>query len=192
MHEAIGLWMLATVAARRVCLSWSGGVFTNLYLANCARSSLFTKTTAAEIGINLIRKAGIAPLLMPDEKGKNKGFELEIEPLPVRRYQAEPAVFDAFYAYRGALKAVTRTLELDDLDPSYSRFPMKAMRVALLFASLEGSMHIEMRHWARAQAITERWRANLHNLIDQLQTAGEAGRESTLESCVLQLRRPEN
>jgi hypothetical protein len=361
MHEAIGLWVLATVAARRVCLPWGAGVYTNLYLANCARSSLFTKTTAAEIGVELIRKAGLAPLLTPDEatpesfvrgltqkipqgftemkdeqrefvrrrlafagqrswaydefgmklsammredgtmaafrgllrifddnkpsyeretigrgvdfvqqpylsllasltpadirphakrgsalwgdgffarfsfvtpppgledtnkrlpeeeriipdallrplrdwhqwlgvpdvsikerldaKGKGTGFyDATIEALPEHHYRADRAVFDAFYTYRGALKAITRDLENDDLDPSYSRLPVKAMRVALLFASLERSARIELSHWARAQQIAERWRANLHNLIDQLQVSSEATRESTLEVRVL-------
>lgn len=38
----------------------------------------------------------------------------------------------------------------------------------MLLASLENDNHIEMRHWARAQMITERWRAGLHNLYDQI------------------------
>jgi hypothetical protein len=55
-----------------------------------------------------------------------------------------------------------------DLVGNYARMGEKALRIAMLMASLEGDNRIEMRHWARAQEITERWRANLHHLINTL------------------------
>ena len=50
----------------------------------------------------------------------------------------------------------------DDLDANYARFGEKALRVALLLASVSNHPRVELRHWARAQEITERWRAGLH------------------------------
>lgn len=52
----------------------------------------------------------------------------------------------------------------------------KAARIALLLASIEsvrddgtlGERQIELRHWARAQAIVERWRVCLHQLVATL------------------------
>jgi len=354
MHEAVGLWVLATVAARRAYLRLC--YYTNLFIAVCARSSLFTKTTVALVGVDIISAAGLAPLLLPDdttpeafirgltqkvpkefaemndeqrafvrqrlafagqrswfydefgmklsalmrENGimadfrgllrifddnkssyeratisraadcvrlpylsllanltpadmrphasrgsalwsdgflarfaiitppvdapdtnerfpdeeriiplelfqplrdwhqrlgipavsinqrlddKGNGTELydiTVDPLPVQSCSASRDVIEAFYTYRGALKTLTRALDNDDLDASYTRLPIKAMRIALLFASLENDGQIELPHWARAQQITERWRADLHHLVDQLNES-EASPERTRE-----------
>lgn len=65
-HEAVGLWVLSTVAARRVQAHMGKPRFTNLYIALTARTSLYTKSSTAEIGIQLLNKAGIAYLLAAD------------------------------------------------------------------------------------------------------------------------------
>ena len=43
---------------------------------------------------------------------------------------------------------------------------------------------IELRHWARAQAIAERWRQSLHNLYRTLNTASTS-QEAVLEDQVV-------
>lgn len=75
---------------------------------------------------------------------------------------------DAFYAYQLALKQIIIFSDNHDLDGNYIRFPSKALRIAALFASFSDSSTIELTHWAKAQAITEDWRQNLHNLYDTL------------------------
>lgn len=83
-------------------------------------------------------------------------------------------VYDAYYAYSDALIDIITESDLTDLDGNYSRLPEKALRVAMLLASLENNERIEMRHWARAQRIAEDWRRNLHNLYQQtIDTTGE-------------------
>jgi hypothetical protein len=77
-------------------------------------------------------------------------------------------VYDAFYRYQEALLDIAETHDNHDLDGNYARFPEKALRVAMLLASLENDGGIELRHWARAQAIAERWRVNLHVLYQQV------------------------
>jgi hypothetical protein len=77
-------------------------------------------------------------------------------------------VYDAFYRYQEALLDIVEMHHNHDLDGNYVRFPEKALRVAMLLASLENDGGIELRHWARAQAIAERWRANLHALYQQV------------------------
>jgi hypothetical protein len=72
------------------------------------------------------------------------------------------------------------------LDASYARLPVKAMRIALLFASLENNGRIELSHWAGAQQITERWRADLHNLMSQLDQS-EISSERTIEEKITKL-----
>lgn len=66
-HEACGLWLLSTVAARRVVLHFGGERYTNLYIALCSRSSVFAKTTAAKIATQALQKAMLSYLLAPDE-----------------------------------------------------------------------------------------------------------------------------
>ena len=51
------------------------------------------------------------------------------------------------------------------------------MRIAALLASLENNGVIEMRHWAKAQEIAERWRRSLHELYSQVNSAGNSASE---------------
>lgn len=106
---------------------------------------------------------------MCDEKGKGSGeFRLTVTPVAPQRCTLGAGVFDAFYRYRETLIDLVDASDNHDLDGSYTRFAEKALRVAMLLASLSNGGRIEINHWARAQAIAERWRANLHHLIDQL------------------------
>ena len=66
-HEATGLSVLSTVAARRVKLDFGGERFTSLPVANVARSSVFTKSTAHHIGGALLEAAGLSFLAAPDD-----------------------------------------------------------------------------------------------------------------------------
>lgn len=86
---------------------------------------------------------------------------------PVNPCSFGPGVVDAYYRYTDALLDLAMTGN-KDLIGNYGRFAEKALRVAMLFASLENRGLIEMPQWAQAQNITERWRENLHNLYTQL------------------------
>lgn len=66
-HEAVGLWVLSTVAARRVAFPQGKTRYTSLYIALLGRTSIWTKTTAAEVGAALIRYANLGFMLAPDE-----------------------------------------------------------------------------------------------------------------------------
>jgi hypothetical protein len=342
-HEACGLWILSTIAARRVMLPLGGEKFTNLYIALCARTSLWAKSTAAKIAIETIRAARLSSLLAPDDatpqafikrlaaqlppdygdlsevaqqveqdrlafagqrgwffeefgeklsammrdgnvmadyrghfrrfddcpmsysystigrgmntverpylallanltpadlapfarkgsslwgdgffaryafvtppantersrarfpdgwreippkliralrtwhealgapdvavetrlddKGKIAGHALHIAPVEPQRCTLGEGIVSAFYRYHDALTDLVDAGENTDLDGSYTRFADKAMRIATLLASFSNGGRIELRHWARAQQIAERWRASLHYLIDQL------------------------
>jgi hypothetical protein len=80
----------------------------------------------------------------------------------------EDGVRDALYDYDNALLDIIERSDSEDMDGNYSRFAEKALRVAMLLASLENGGHIELRHWARAQGIAEQWRADLHALYEQV------------------------
>ena len=66
-HAACALWMLSTVAARRVVAHLGGPRYTNLYIALVARSSLWAKSTTAKIVSQALRDADLAFLLAPDD-----------------------------------------------------------------------------------------------------------------------------
>jgi hypothetical protein len=85
---------------------------------------------------------------------------------PVNTCTLGSGVMDAYYAYDNALLDIASDNE--DLLGNYGRLGEKALRVAMLFASLENDGLIEMKHWAKAQEIAEKWRQNLHNLYTQL------------------------
>ena len=94
---------------------------------------------------------------------------------------------DAFYAYREALIHMVHGSANTDLDSNYARFAAKALRIAMLAASLENNNVIELKHWALGQEICERWRANLHAVFvainEPIATVNE-GIEERIVACV--------
>jgi len=66
-HSAVGMWVLSTIAARRIVVHMGATeVFPTLFLALVAESTLWTKTTAAALGVRLVKRAGCEFLLGPD------------------------------------------------------------------------------------------------------------------------------
>lgn len=66
-HESTGLWMLSTVAARRIAIDFGKRRFTSLYIALASRTSVFAKSTTAEIAQAVLQTAGLSYLLAPDD-----------------------------------------------------------------------------------------------------------------------------
>lgn len=122
-----------------------------------------------------------------DEDSLRPSFSVEVEPKPPTVITFGAGVFDAFYAYREALLDIVSKTGLTDLDGNYTRLPEKAIRIAALFASLQGCNQIGMVHWARAQQIAERWRGDLHNLYRQLTSNVEQSKKKTREEAILAL-----
>jgi hypothetical protein len=57
-HEAVGLFVLSTLAAHRIKLQFGPrGVYTSLYIALAARTTVYTKSTTADIGMALLDAA---------------------------------------------------------------------------------------------------------------------------------------
>jgi len=131
-----------------------------------------------------------------DDKGKPTGERaVSAAHLPQRICQADPDVIEALYAYQDGLLDVTDGWETHDLDGNYARFAEKALRIALLLASLENGGRVELRHFARAQGITEGWRASLHELYAQVNRAEPSEVRETEDRAVqivekLQAQRP--
>jgi hypothetical protein len=66
-HEACGLWLLSTVAARRVVVHYGRPRFTNLYFLLAGRTTIHAKSSATEIARGLLRACGLDYLLAADE-----------------------------------------------------------------------------------------------------------------------------
>lgn len=75
-HEACGLFVLSTVAARRVVFNLGGVKATNLYILLVGRTSIHAKTTAARIGTGLLKEANLGWLLAPNEITPQKLIEI--------------------------------------------------------------------------------------------------------------------
>lgn len=98
-------------------------------------------------------------------KGKRAVFPPQVLAVP-------DDVLDAYQAYNDALMTlVIQGVVGPDLSACYARYHEKALRIALLLASLSESPRLELRHWVYAQAVVETWRAMLHTL---LKTAAES------------------
>ena len=65
-HEASGLFVLSTVAARRVGAVYGGVEYPSLYIALVGRTTLFAKSTTAQIAVEVLREAGLGWMLAPD------------------------------------------------------------------------------------------------------------------------------
>lgn len=66
-HEAVAIWVLATIAARRVVLPWQDGMWTTFYIMLVSKSGRHAKTKAGSYGAKVIRDCGLGFLLAPDE-----------------------------------------------------------------------------------------------------------------------------
>lgn len=355
-HESVGLWMLSTVAARRIAIDFGKRRFTSLYIALASRTSVFAKSTTAEIAQTIMKAAGLSPMLAPDDatpqafvramtyqiapgwldltvdqqdqrkqklvfaaqKGwyfdefgqkvsammREGGFMADFRGL-LRKFDDTPdtyeydtigrgtdtvyapylallanltpadllpyakrgsalwndgfwarfafvapplnaersnerfpqqqrlipnnlvkpivewhrrlgipdvqvvdrgskfdalvvppdpqiitmgaGVYDAYYRYNDALIDIVTKSQLTDLDGNYARLPEKALRVAMLLASLAGSTKVEMRHWHRAQQVAETWRRNLHNLYEQIVGDGDTPKIVAMEDRICRL-----
>jgi hypothetical protein len=103
-----------------------------------------------------------------DDKSKVSKYTYTVKLVDPQPCTLGDGVYDAYYRYDEALIDLAAASGNTDLDGSYGRFAEKALRVAMLLASFSNGGRIELSHWARAQAIAERWRRGLHHLIDQL------------------------
>lgn len=80
----------------------------------------------------------------------------------------EKAAKEAFYAYHDGLLETIHHSENHDLDGNYTRLGEKALRIAMLLASIENISMVQTHHLAAAEEITEHWRLGLHTLYSQV------------------------
>jgi hypothetical protein len=129
----------------------------------------------------------IEPIL--DKKRQPIGrYRIKRSPLPEISYVLCEEVWEAFYRYDNALRQLASESTNQNLDGSYGRLAIKALRIAGLLASLHDdnrSRTIQLCHWYRGQQIAERWRASLHQLISQLDEDFAESRQAKVEGHIL-------
>ncbi|HZO72813.1 MAG TPA: DUF3987 domain-containing protein [Ktedonobacteraceae bacterium] len=130
-----------------------------------------------------VPSVSIEPLY--DKRGEmTEQYQMVREELHEHFYQIRPEIEDAFYTYEESLLDIAQEHGTEVLYGNYGRLPMKTLRIAALFASLANSPHIEFKHWARAQEVTEHWRNCFHELLAQV-SEPEPTAEKQLEDKVL-------
>jgi hypothetical protein len=115
--------------------------------------------------------------------------QIEVHSEPPNILELSDETHEAYYDYWMSLRNIISQSADFDLDGNYSRFPEKALRISALFASLNDSPTIELSHWAKAQAITERWRVGLHELYHQVSADEDTAKPSDEEKVISVLRR---
>jgi len=81
-HTACGLWVLSTVAARRVTTSFGKKRFTNFTVLLVGRTGLWAKSMTAQIAKETILKGGFGHLLLPDMCTPEKMVSMMASRLP--------------------------------------------------------------------------------------------------------------
>lgn len=105
-------------------------------------------------------------------------FRIQRGDFPCQTLEVAQDAEDAYNAYGDAMwtQDIPR-----DLIPSYARLPHKALRIATLLASLQAQQTVQLRHWVRAQQITESWRAMLHRVLTMMGDTGYSSKDAQSE-----------
>lgn len=98
-----------------------------------------------------------------DTDGYVVDYSMDIQ-YPVTQCSISKEAYHAYQSYEVALRNLAIHHCAEDFAPNYTRLPHRALKMALLFASLGNDCKIEMPHWAKAQEIAEQERQALHNL----------------------------
>jgi hypothetical protein len=123
----------------------------------------------------------------PNSKGEPSGeYTIERGELPQIRCTIDKDAENAWKQYRIALKEMLPDFPHKDFHGSYGRLPDLAINMAINMASLENNDHIELRHWARAQELSEILRINLHQLYDQVGSSNRESNGSKMDQEILQ------
>ena len=134
------------------------------------------------------QRLGLPNVEVEDQVDRDDGLTAEkvvtIEPPGPQECTLTEAVWYAIQRYNMGVLEIAQGSELTDLDGNYGRLHEKALRVAALLASLENGGTIELRQWARAQEVVERWRSFAHRLYEQV-TELEVSQQAEIEDKVL-------
>lgn len=111
-----------------------------------------------------------------------------VGPLPCQALTCAPDVYDAYEIYNDSLLELIHQGNVqEDLSPWYGRAHEKALRVAMLLASVHGQQTITLEYWREGQVIVEGWRRNMHELITTVGEKAPLSREAQREERIMSL-----
>jgi hypothetical protein len=133
------------------------------------------------------------PMVEMTEERKGNGKETglwhaTIGPLPCREFALPEDTYDAYEAYNDALLGMVQAGNIaPDLNAWYVRAHEKALRVAMLLASVHEETAVTLPYWVEGQRIAEEWRTGMHHLQTEASQCGLASQEAKLEQRILTL-----
>lgn len=165
---------------------WDSGLWSRFILLQPETDSVWSREQGGtEPPADLVRRLRALRDLFPEpqaelrEDPKTKEPYVHWEGAGTVAVAIEPAAYEAWTAYR---EACEYTFQGDPdqggapemLQATYIRFPGVAIRIAVLLAALDSAdagvphrqITIEVRHYARAQRIVERYRAGVHKFFE--------------------------
>ena len=106
-HAACGLWLLSTIAARRVCTYFGSQKFGNLYIALCAQTTVYAKTTTANIAVDMLEDCGLDWMLCPDDSTPQSFIQfLSTPPRITKKFYDEMSdSYKVIWQYKKSLRA---------------------------------------------------------------------------------------
>jgi hypothetical protein len=128
----------------------------------------------------------VVPRILEGQQERKKPTGYDVVRQPAQKYYVDisPEAREASYAYDDFIRGLCYTpFQVPrDLHPSYGRLRDRALRIAVLLASVEGSAQpvVTLRDWHKAQAIVERQRYSLHHAYDVLTGKASKWQEETL------------
>jgi Protein of unknown function (DUF3987) len=130
-----------------------------------------------------------------DEKGKVDTYRIIREPIeqyPITVLSLHPSARKALNDYGNALALRAQDDELAQFRSYYSRLRDKTLRMATLFAALQESSCIEIRHIARAQQIAEQFRQSIHQLAAHLSRQESTQQPRSLDDKIMKVLTDKN
>ncbi len=126
---------------------------------------------------------------IPEEKDDDGNViikaHLAVTPLEVVSVTIDPAAWTSWESYAAALHSVAVHSHRNGgkkLSPLYTRQHFHTIKIAILLATADwadaggkGPLRVELRHWERAQWISERWRASVHRVDSLVSQASDDG-----------------
>jgi hypothetical protein len=126
-HEAMGLWLIAVMTARRVVLRLGGeNIFPNLYILIVGRSSIYRKSTAMKLARRVLDRANMGALLLPEEASAEALFE-ELSGIAPKNFDALSNEARQEWLW-GRLFAAQRSIMLDEASTLFGNLKKEYMQ----------------------------------------------------------------
>lgn len=124
-----------------------------------------------------------------EEVTNNIDVESAVGALNINKIKFSNEAHKAYYDYQEALESIAYETNMGKLTANYTRLSINAARIAVLFASFEGSNLVELKHWAKAQKIMEDFRALLHHTVSLIGEANTNAKSDLEDEVVTYIKR---